>query len=451
MYQDIFDLQFNHSRTNKSNYEERILLLKRLKNVIKENEQGFLVALNLDLNKSEFEAYVTELAIIYKEIDYHIKHLKKWMQFKTVKTPIIFFKAQSKYRFEPLGTTLIIGPFNYPLQLVILPLIGAISAGNTIILKPSEHTVNTSKLIREIINTNFKKEIMFVVDFENGVETTNALLDLNFDMIFFTGSTKVGKIVMNKASQHLSKVVLELGGKSPCIVNKDADIDAAARKIVWGKTLNAGQTCIAPDYIIVHEAVKEALILKMAEYFESFYPNYDEYVSIINKASYNRLVDLVKEHKILYQGKRDQESKHIGLVLVDEPCVNSKLMEEEIFGPILPILMFNDLNMVIKDLQQKDIPLALYYFGSNKVDIENVIDNTKAGGVTINDTLLHVSNDKLPFGGQKTSGLGNYHGYYSYLAFSVPKPVVIKSKYFDLSLKYPPYKNKISAIRKYYK
>ena len=449
----VFDAQkkfFSTGKTKDINY--RIETLKKLKRVIKENEEDILKALKDDLGKSSFEAYATEIGLVYDEINTHIKNVKKWAKRENRKSPIVHYPSKSYVYKEPYGVTLIIGPFNYPFQLVIAPLIGAISAGNTAIIKPSENTINTAKLLEKIINSNFQKEYICVVDPLGAKEVVSYLLDLPFDYIFFTGSVKVGKIVMEKASKNLTPITLELGGKSPCIVDEDANLRLAAKRIVWGKFLNAGQTCVAPDYLLIHENVKDQFLKKLVEEINiQFGKNIKEspdYPRIVNGVSLDRFSNYLRDGKIYFGGEIDKEALYMEPTILTEVKEGSPIMTDEIFGPILPVLEFSNLNDVILDVNKKDKPLALYYFSESSRKVEYVIKNTTAGGVTINDTVIHVSNGNLPFGGVGTSGLGNYHGKASFECFSHVKSVMKRGTFIEFKIRFAPYNDRIKLLKK---
>ena len=396
----IFNRQkefFNLGKTNDINF--RIETLKKLKQVIKVNENKILEALRKDLGKSNFEGYATEVGIVYDEINTHIKNIKKWAKIEKRKSPIIYYPAKSYIYKEPYGVTLIIGPFNYPFQLVIAPLIGAISAGNTAIIKPSENTKNISLLLEEIINENFEDGYLKVVSPLEGKEAVAYLLDLPFDYIFFTGSVRVGKIVMEKAAKNLIPVTLELGGKSPCIVDKDSKLELAAKRIVWGKFLNVGQTCVAPDYLFVHESIKDKLLKLIVEeihkQFGKDVKNSPDYPRVVNESSLNRLKEYLNDGDIYYGGNSDINELYMDPTIITNVDVNSKVMTEEIFGPILPVIEFNNIQDVISFINNREKPLALYYFSENKKSIKNILRCTTSGGVTINDTVIHVANWKF--------------------------------------------------------
>lgn len=450
---NIFNSQkefFNSNETRDINF--RINNLRKLKNIIKENEEAIMDALYKDLRKSNFESYATEIGIIYDELNLHIKNLKKWSKVEKRKSPIAHFPAKSYIYKDPYGVTLIIGPFNYPFQLVIAPLIGAISAGNCSIIKPSESTSNTALLLEKIINENFNENYIRVVNPLDGKDTVSYLLDLKFDYIFFTGSVRVGKIVMEKASKNLIPVTLELGGKSPCIVDKSAKLDLAAKRIVWGKFLNAGQTCVAPDYILVHKEVKDRLLKDLKkELILQFGPDikssYD-FPRVVNQNSLSRLKNYLNDGEIYFGGNIDEKDLYLEPTILTNIKENSSIMEEEIFGPILPILDYSNLDEALSYVTNKDKPLALYYFSESHDSIEKVLNSTTSGGVTINDTIIHVASSYLPFGGVGPSGIGAYHGKASFDTFTHKKSVVKRGTFIEFPIKYAPYNNKINLLKK---
>lgn len=419
----------------------RLKQLQILKATIKEREKHIMEALYNDLGKSEFEAYATEIGTIYDSIGHAMKHLKRWMKPQRVRTPIVHFGSTSYIYSEPYGSTLIIGPFNYPFMLVMDPLVGAISAGNCAVVKPSEFTPNVSAVIAEILSHCF--EDTYIKTIEGGKEVTSSLIHAPFDLMFFTGSIQVGKIVMEAAASNLIPVILELGGKSPCIVDREANLDLAAKRIIWGKFLNTGQTCVAPDYVLAHEDIKEALIVKMKEQIAAFYGNdpkqSPDYGKIVNTRQWDRLNGLLDHSKVVAGGTGDRESLYIAPTIMNEVVWNDKVMEEEIFGPILPVLRYSDLEDTISKINARPKPLALYVFTSNK-DIENkVLESIPFGGGCVNDTILHLVSPHLPFGGVGSSGMGSYHGKHSFGAFSHRKSILKKSTKISLNLIFPPY------------
>lgn len=451
--EDIFNKQklyFNDGKTKDIKF--RIDNLKKLKAVIKNNEKDILNALRKDLGKSEFEGYVTELAMVYEEINTHIKKVKTWVKTEKRKSPIEYYPAKSYVYKEPYGVVLIIGPFNYPFQLVIAPLVGAISAGNTIIIKPSENTINTALLIERLINDNFDDRYIKVVNPLGGKEVVTELLELSFDLIFFTGSVRVGKIVMEKAAKNLTPVILELGGKSPCIVDKDAKIELAAKRIVWGKFLNAGQTCVAPDYLYVNKSVKDRLLKAIVKELKTqFGDNIKEsldFARIVNKQSVERLKTYLNDGEIYFGGEYDVESLYFEPTVLININENTNVMIDEIFGPILPVKEFDNLEEVIEYVNFKPKPLALYYFSENKNNIDYIISRTTSGGVTINDTIIHVANGNLPFGGIGTSGLGNYHGKESFEAFTHKRSIMKRGTFIEFNIRFAPYGERVKLLRK---
>ena len=430
------------------NLDFRIEQLKKLKAAIKEREPEIIQALNQDLGKPELEAYI-ELAVL-QDINEAIKNLKSWAKPKKVKTPLTQFPASAYIQSEPLGVVLIISPWNYPFSLMIAPLIGAIAAGNCAIVKPSEVSGQTSKILCQIINQTFAPE--YISSIPGGVEVSQALLAEKFDHIFFTGGTKIGKIVMEAAGKNLTPVTLELGGKSPCIVDTDIDLKTAARRITWGKFLNAGQTCIAPDYLLVNKAIKDSLIAEIKNCLQEFYGD-DPAISpdlarIVNQKQFERLSSLLAEGKILVGGQTNSEELYIAPTLISDVTLDSEVMAEEIFGPILPILEYEKLEDAIAIINQYPKPLALYLFSTDKQKQTQVLENTSSGGVCLNDTIMQVGVNSLPFGGVGESGIGAYHGKYSFDTFSHAKSVLKKSFRFDLDWRYPPYRDKLDLFKK---
>ncbi|MEN8433248.1 aldehyde dehydrogenase [Clostridium septicum] len=449
---EIFNYQkkfFYEGKTK--DVEFRIENLEKLKRIIKDNEDKIINALKKDLSKSAFETYATEIGLVYDEINLHIKNVKKWAKKETRRTSIVHFPARSYIYKEPYGVCLIIGPFNYPFQLVFAPLVGAISSGNCAIVKPSENTIDTAKLIEKLINENFDENYIKVVNPLGGKEVVTYLLDLKFDYIFFTGSVQVGKIVMERAAKNLIPVTLELGGKSPCIVDKDAKIDISAKRLVWGKFLNAGQTCVAPDYLYVHKNIKDKFLLAVAKEIKAQFgddiKNSKDLPRIVNECTTRRLIDYMKDGDIYFGGNYNIESNYIEPTILTNLKENSKVLNEEIFGPILPVIEFDDIKQVINYVNLREKPLALYYFSENKKSIEYVLKNTTSGGVTINDTIIHVASTYLPFGGVGSSGLGEYHGKASFDTFSHKKSVIKRGTFFELPIRFAPYGEKIKILK----
>ena len=405
-------------------------------------ESRIAEALWKDLHKSYEEAYLTELSIVLGEIDNHLHHLKRWMLPKHVGTPVKMMPSRSKVMAEPLGCTLIMAPWNYPVQLLLNPLVGAISAGCTAVLKPSPYVPHTSKVLEAMIKETFRPEYIAVVQGNRDVNT--ALLAERYDLIFFTGSPQLGRTVMRAASENLTPVVLELGGKSPCIVDKDANIGMAARRIAWGKSLNAGQTCIAPDYLLVHEDVKEPLVAALKKEFAHLLgPNPKEakhFVRIVNERAFDRLVGYIEGADVVMGGDYDRSERYIAPTIIDHVDVDSPIMQEEIFGPIFPIVTFRTTDESIRFVTDREKPLALYYFSESKQSIRKVLKHTSSGGTCINDTIMHIANENLPFGGVGASGMSAYHGKESFRVFSHYRAVVTTTTRLDLPFRYMPYK-----------
>ena len=412
-----------------------------LSKALKQWESRIAEALWKDLHKSYEEAYMTELSIVLGEIDNHLHHLKHWMAPRRVVTPLKMMPSRSKVMPEPLGCTLIMAPWNYPVQLLLNPLVGAISAGCTAVLKPSPYVPHTSKVLEEMIKETFRSEYIAVV--QGNREVNTALLEERYDLIFFTGSPQLGRTVMRAASENLTPVVLELGGKSPCIVDKDANIAMAARRIAWGKSLNAGQTCIAPDYLLVHAEIKEQLISALKKEFTRLHgPNPKEakhFVRIVNERAFDRLVGYIDGADVVMGGEYDRSERYISPTIIDNVDVNSPIMQEEIFGPIFPVVTFTSTDEAIHFVMNREKPLALYYFSESKQNIRRVLKRTSSGGTCINDTIMHIANEKLPFGGVGASGMSAYHGKESFKVFSHYRSVVTTTTLFDFPFRYMPY------------
>jgi aldehyde dehydrogenase (NAD+) len=434
-------------------YDFRIAQLHKLLDLIQENEQLILDAVYADLRKPAIESYGSEILITLAEIKYALKHLKTWMKPQKVGTPINLFPSSSYIYAEPLGIVLIIAPWNYPFNLIITPLIGAISAGNCSILKPSEHTPHTSSVIAKLINDNFDPN--FIIAIEGGIETNQALLAERFDHIFFTGGTAIGKIVMESAAKHLTPVTLELGGKSPCIVDVECDLDITAKRIVWGKFYNAGQTCVAPDYLLVQKSIKPLLVEKLIAYINIFFGDNPQQspdlARIVNDRQFDRLMGLLDEGKILIGGDSDKSDLFISPTIIDEVSLHSKIMAEEIFGPILPILEYEHISEAIALINALPKPLALYLFSNNKQKQEQILQEVSFGGGCFNDTIMHFGNLELPFGGVGNSGIGSYHGKATFDTFSHRKSILKNSFRFDLKFRYPPYTMTLDALKKFIK
>ncbi len=438
---------FETNATKEINF--RVDQLKKLKLVLQTNEAQINEAIYGDFKKSDFDTYTTELAILYNDIDEAIKKVGKWAKRKRVGTNLLNFPGKSYIYSEPLGTCLVIGAWNYPIQLSIAPAIAAIAAGNTVVIKPSEVPSATSQILSKIINSNFKKQFFHVV--EGAVETTTALLELKWDKIFFTGSTKVGRIVYQAAAKHLTPVTLELGGKSPVFVAKDCNLDLAVNRIVWGKFLNAGQTCIAPDYILIDPSIQEDFIEKLKHriFTMDFAYKNKNYTQIINTAHYERLQGLIDEEKIYYSGKHHVDSRYFAPVILKDISFKDKIMQEEIFGPLLPVIPYENIDWAINEVKKRPKPLSCYVFSNNKEYKNRIINEVSFGGGAINDTVMHIANSKLPFGGVGNSGMGSYHGKAGFDAFSHQKSILSKATWFDPKVKYPPYTSKKLKIVKW--
>lgn len=439
-FNDIFSAQRNFFlQGNTFSADFRKNALKKLRKILKDNESRLYEAIYADFRKSEFDTYSTELSIIYAEIGYFLKRLDRLHRPQKVRTNMANLPGKFRLHREPLGNVLIIGAWNYPYQLSLVPMIDAIAAGNTCILKPSELPENTMRLIAELINGNFPKEYLYVT--EGGVPETTELLQLRFDKIFFTGSPKVGKIVYKAAAANMVPVTLELGGKSPTVVTAKADLKAAARRIVWGKYLNAGQTCVAPDYLYVEDCIKDEFLELLKQNIENnaYGKNSDGYAAIINSRNYDRLYSLIDKDKIYFGGDCDKEALHIGPTILKDVEWGDKVMQEEIFGPILPVLTFSDLRQVIDKIKSMEKPLASYIFSRDKKEQDLFLNEISSGGACVNDVMMHIVNEFAPFGGVGNSGIGNYHGEYGFDCFSHHKTVLYKPSRLENKIKYPPY------------
>lgn len=424
---------FESNRTREVSF--RLQQLQKLRDAIHRHEGEIVDALYKDLHKSKFEAYATEIDFTLESIKDSLAHLRSWMKPQKVRSPLHIFPAKSFILSEPYGTVLIIGPFNYPFQLLIEPLIGAIAAGNCAVLKPATATPTVTAVVTKIISTTFDPHYIRVM--EGGRETMTPLIHAPFDYIFFTGSVPVGKIVMKAAAENLVPVTLELGGKSPVIVDSSANIDRAAKRIMWGKCLNAGQTCIAPDYVLVQSEVKERLIVKMKEALIATYgmdaQQAINYGRIVNAREFDRVAAILERDaaKIVYGGKTDSEDLYIEPTILDNVSWDSAAMEDELFGPILPVLEYRELDEAINMINRRPKPLALYLFTENKAVEEQVLSRISFGGGCVNDTIMHVTNSYLPFGGVGDSGMGAYHGKRSFDLFSHRKSIVNKGTCMD--------------------
>lgn len=430
----------------------RMDALRKLRRGIQEQETDLLEALRLDLNKSGFEGYMSEIGMVLSEIRHCLKHVRAWAKDKRVATPLAQFSSKSFVVAEPYGVVLIMSPWNYPVQLCLEPLVGAIMAGNCAVIKPSAYAPHTSAAIARLVGKLFPPEYIAVI--EGGRAQNEALLDLNFDYIFFTGSVAVGRLVMERAAKNLTPVTLELGGKSPCIVDRTADLAVAARRIAFGKFLNAGQTCVAPDYLYVHRSVKAELVEKIRGCVAEFYPNgdYSNMPVIINEKHFNRLCGLMKDEQIVMGGGTDAKCRFIEPTLIDNCTMDSNLMQEEIFGPIMPILCFETVDEVIDTVNSRPKPLALYLFTSDRAAEQAVLRKTSFGGGCINDTIIHLATSHMGFGGVGESGMGSYHGKNSFDTFTHYKSIVKKATWIDLPMRYLPYtKKNLKLLRMFLK
>ena len=447
----LYDNLLNFINTHqKISIEERLRYLKKLKDEININEENIYNALDLDLSKPRFETYATEIGFLINEIDLFIRKLKSWAKPHNVTPALINFPSKDYIIYEPYGKVLVISPWNYPFQLALLPAMSAFAAGNNVVLKPSEHTPNTSRLVKKIVEKVFPTEIMSVV--EGDSKTASKLLEKKWDYIFFTGSVKIGEIVAMAAAKKLTPYTLELGGKSPAIINSDTDLKLASKRIVWGKFLNSGQTCVAPDYLVAHKSIKGTLIKELINRIEKTLGKQlektDDFTAIVNEKNFNRLVGLINKNNLIYGGKYDKDKRYISPTIIDSPKMDEEIMKEEIFGPILPVLSFEKIEDIDNIINKNPNPLALYVFSDNKKFNEIIINRYPFGGGAINDTIVHLANSRLPFGGIGSSGIGSYHGKASFELFSHKKSVVKRSTWFDNNLRYAPYKNKLSLVRK---
>ena len=428
----------------------RIAQLQRLKRAIADNQAAIIEALNADLRKPELESYAYEIGIpVIREIDVTLKKIKAWTKPKNVSIPLEQFPANAKIYPEPLGVVLIMGAWNYPWQLVMSPLVGAIAAGNCAIIKPSEIAVHTSEVVASIIQQTFDNNYIAVV--EGSAEISQQLLAEKFDHIFFTGGTKIGKIVMEAAAKQLTPVTLELGGKSPCLVDRDIDIETTARRIVWGKFINAGQTCLAPDYLLVDRRIKSALVETMKTCIAEFYGSQPEkspdYGRIVNDKQFHRLLEILKDGEIIIGGQNKAGDRYIAPTVIHKVDWESPVMQEEIFGPILPVLEYSKIEEAIAQINARPKPLALYLFSRNQTYQQMVVQQTSSGSICFNDTAMQFGVSELPFGGIGNSGIGSYHGKASFDTFSHYKSVLNRSFLLDLKLRYPPYQGKLKILK----
>ena len=414
-------------------------LLRQLDEALHRYDKQLADALWQDLHKSYEEAYLTELSIVYGEIRNHLRHLSRWARAERKSSPLAILPATSRIIKEPLGNTLIIAPWNYPVQLLLNPLVGAISAGCTAMLKPSPYVPNVSRVLTEMIRATFPEEYIAIV--EGNRQVNQMLLAERWDLIFFTGSPSLGKMVMEAAAKHLTPVVLELGGKSPCIIDKDADLKVAAKRVAWGKSLNAGQTCIAPDYLMIHEEVKDQFLKLLVKEWKHLLTKDPQkakhFVRIVSDKALERLIGYLDNGTIYHGGKYDKATRYLSPTILTDVQENAPVMQEEIFGPIFPVMTFKDLDEVISFVNKREKPLALYYFGK---DDQKILRHTSSGGACVNDVIMHIVNHKVPFGGVGNSGMGAYHGKDSFLTFSHRRSVIKTPTWVDMPFRYMPYK-----------
>lgn len=427
---------------------ERVQSLEKLRQSIRKRESEICEALKVDLGKSGFESYGTEVGFILEDIKFVMSNLKSWMAPRKVPTPLTLFPGKSAIYHVPYGVVLIISPWNYPFQLCVSPLIGALAAGNRVVIKPSEFSTQTTKVLKEIVAEVFEQKNVVLV--EGGVEDTQKLLEQHWDYIFFTGSTSVGRIIMKAAAEHLTPVTLELGGKSPCLIDHTANLDLAARRIAWGKFLNAGQTCVAPDYILVPRNLQKSFIEKMILNLKKFYGDArhsEDYPRIIHEKHLDRLQGLLMTQKIALGGDVHREDRFLAPTIMQDVEWDDRVMEDEIFGPVLPVLPYDDIEEAVANILRRPKPLAFYLFTKNERQKEDLVGRIPFGGGCVNDTVIHLANPHLPFGGVGTSGLGSYHGKKSFDTFTHEKSLFNQSTKLDIPLRYPPYKGKLRWLK----
>lgn len=432
-------------------YDFRIASLEKLEYSILKYYDELIEAFKKDYNKCEFDVISTEIGLVLNEIKYFKKNLDKLMNYKRVKTGLINIPSKGYIINEPYGVVFIASPWNYPFQLAFMPLIGAIAAGNVVFLKPSDQTPNIKNVIKKILSV-FPTEYIYVTG--ESKEERDSLFDLEYDYVFYTGSNKLAIELMSKQAKYLTPMTLELGGKSPCIVDEECNLDKASKRIVWGKFLNAGQTCVAPDYILVHNSIKEEFITKVKEYTREFYYQdeklVDNFTHIINEKHTKRLLDLIENENVIFGGKVNNGT--LEPTILDNITFDSKIMQEEIFGPIMPIITYYNLGEVLTTIENMDKPLAFYYFTTNKKKAKYVMNKMSYGGGCVNDVIMHLSEENLPFGGVGKSGMNSYHGKKSYEIFSHYKSVLVKNSKFELNAKYPKYNdNKLNFVKWFFK
>ncbi|AUC81245.1 aldehyde dehydrogenase [Lacinutrix sp. Bg11-31] len=451
MIPELLQSQKDYFKTGETkSVDFRKQALKRLKVELIKRENDIIEALAKDFKKPAFESVLTETVVVLSDLDLMIKNITKWSKPKRVLPALMNFPSTDRLYSEPYGQALIIAPWNYPYQLAIAPMVAAIAAGNTVVLKPSELTPNTSALLKKIIETVFKPEHVSVV--EGGVGVSTELLAQRWDYIFFTGSVNVGKIVAKAAAQFLTPLTLELGGKNPCIIDETANIKLTAKRIVWGKFLNAGQTCIAPDYILIAQSKKEVFYKAMQIEIDKAYTNNpkasEDFCRIVNHKNFERLNKMLTNENCIIGGQTDAETLYISPTLIDEPNLDSEVMKDEIFGPILPVISYKNEDEIETIISKYEKPLSLYVFSTNSAKARKIIEQFSFGGGCINDTVIHFANHRLPFGGTGNSGIGAYHGKLSFNTFSHQKAVVKKGNWLDLPVRYAPYTGKLKKVKK---
>lgn len=448
----LFNMSNFYETHSTLSYEFRLHYLKKFKEIIIAHEEEIFDALYEDLGKSPFESLETEVGLVYEEIDYMVKNLKKLMKPKRVSTPLMHFPSKSRIYYEPFGIALIIAPWNYPFQLSFIPLIGAIAAGNCVVLKPSEFATSIGAIMEKIVTETFSPKHVTVI--EGGKSVSESLLDYPFDFIFFTGSISVGKIIMEKASKNLTPVVLELGGKSPCIIDRGYNLSLAARRVAWGKCLNSGQTCVAPDYLFIHEDDIQQFIVEFKKSIEDMFGSNpldsNDYPRIINQHHFDRIINLMHDGTIVCGGTNREDTLKISPTLITNVNWNSPIMTEEIFGPLLPILSYTSIEQVVRMVNKHPKPLACYCFSNSKETQDKIIKEIPFGGGCINDTIVHLATTSLPFSGVGSSGMGNYHGKFSFETFSHKKSILLKSSRIDVPVRYSPYTNKLKILRHFF-
>lgn len=451
-YKDIHNTQlefFNSGITKEINF--RIKTLRRFRTTLKSNAEELIAAICKDNGKHEFESFSSELFCVLEELKLVIRNLKKWSAPKNENTPIFLFRAKSQVVYEPYGLVLIIGTWNFPLIVTLMPLISAIAAGNCVVLKPSEYNPETNKVLKHIFEKTFKSEVCTLVEGE--VETTRELLTMQFNYIVFTGSSEIGKIIAQDAAKNLTPVLLELGGKNPCIIHNDANLKVAAARIAFGKFLNAGQNCCAPDHLLIQKDIKDEFVKLLIKEFDKMLSNKGilspDYARIINKNHYNRLIKMLPDGEVLYGGKINELKLKIQPTLIENIIETSELLTKEIFGPILPIYTYSTIDDIVQRINQKEKPLALYIFTTNKKVYQKIGKKTSSGAFSINTVSMHPSNSNIPFGGVGNSGFGKYHGKWGFETLSNKKSIIKKYNFPEIRFLYPPYGNKVKLLKGY--